>query len=640
MSAGALLFGWLVLFLLTGSAAFAAVGVAVRSAPSGRAELGVIAALVFYALLATPVLVLGYTDHLTALPVGVVGFGGSAITWLASSRDGFRRHARETISAALALARLPFDGLAEAARARSAIVIGLLWSGGLVGLALFLTWLAPSESWDGFFYHEPIVGFAIQNHGFAAITLPQHQAVQATNGYARLGEAVSLWFVIFTDKTFIELPNTLAAPPLLLALYVMSRRTLDRLGAMAGVPVLLMIPALWTQMRSTYVDVEVGLYAVAAIHFATRPVYRVRDAVCATLAMALFVGAKLSGLAWVPPMALFVYGRLLWHHGRARIVASLATSACGSVVLACGAAVTLLHNWHAFHNPVWPMTLESSTFGVRWSGLNTVAELAPRVSLGDLVRTKYGAPIGGMPDIHDRDYGYALTWVVMPFTGIGIVRATLGAWSELRWGAPRVACNMMLVVGVGAFSLYATPSIFTGRYDVHIAAMAIVLACHALSGARWKRLREGVLVAGIALSIVPLYWTRGWYFGMNVDHISELLRRPASDRESMNGEDWDIPERVAKLRERELGPGDRVAFTQEILTPGTLWNFRFSNVVSMVAFENSTQFSAALAAFDPKWVVVADKGAARHALDQRAGTWEYVGPATTIDDGAIFRRKR
>ncbi len=508
-----------------------------------------------------------------------------------------------------------------------------------MALAVWVTYLAPSETWDGLFYHEPIVGFAIQNHGFAPVDLPQHQAVQATNGYARLGECVSMWFVIFTDKTLIELPNTIAAPALALALYAIARRAADRLAAMAWAPVIILMPGLWTQLRTTYVDVEVAFYIVAAVHFATRPVFRVRDAVCAFVAMALFTGTKLSAVVWVPPMAAVVTARLLWHHGRARPLSAALAILGGAAASGGVAAVNLLHNYRAFQNPLYPMSYENASLGVHWKGLNTLAELGPHLSLADLFATKYGAPIGGMADVHDRDYGYAVTWIVVPFAVIGGLRVLRAAASEIRdrtWG---LSCNLLGVLLVGVFSVVVTPTIFPSRYNIHIVALTMVAASAGIAGARWHRVREGVLVSAIALSIVPLYWTRGWYFGVTMARIGELMRYSARDREFMNSEDFDVPERVARRREEELGPGDRVAFSEEIICPGALWNFRFSNELQMIAFDDPAKYFAKLAKYDPKWVVVNDKGAARAALDQRPNEWEYVGPGTKIDDGAVFRRK-
>jgi hypothetical protein len=631
--------GWLVLVALTALAVFAAVAVGLRAAPSGRAELAVVASLVFFALLGLPTLALGYADVLSRATVGGLVLATSAAAiGLASRGCGFAEHGRATVRALGSLLRLPLDAILEATRARSAVVLGLLWCTGLLALAFWLTYLAPSETWDGLFYHEPIVGFAIQNHGFSAVALPQHQAVQATNGYAKLGESVSLWFVVFTDKTFIELPNTLAAPALVFALYVVARRAGDRLSALAWAPVLVLVPAVWTQLRTTYVDVEVAFFVVAAVHFATRPTFRIRDALLAGLAMTLFAGTKLSALAWAPPMVLLTCARTLVVHRRRWGAAWLAALSITTGVAGV-TALTLVHDWRAFHDPIWPMGYDNAALGIHWKGLNTLAELAPHVSLANLVATKYGAPIGGMPDIHDRDYGYAVPWIVVPFAALGVLRTIVGAARELRSRRLGAAGNLLLVFVIGAFSVIVTPSIFPARYNVHIVAIAMVAATAGLSGARWLRAREGVLVAATAMSIVPLYWTRGWYFGMTPKRMVALMSHSASERAYMNSEDFDVPERVAKKREAELGPGDRVAFTGDVLCPGALWNDRFSNRIAMVPFDDARGFLARIDAYAPKWIVVAEKGAARQTLDHHPETWEYVGPGTAIDSTAMFRRR-
>ncbi len=288
--------GWLVLTGLTALAALDALGIAVRARPAGRAELGVIASAVFFAFLSLPVLALGYAGWLTPLRLGGVSLTVFAAAFaLLARRAGVRALLVESRRAAAGLARMPLDALREAARARSVVLLGLLGAGGVVLAALVLTVFVPNGAWDGFLYHEPIIGFAIQNHGFAVVPLQLHQTAQAINGYPHLCESVGIWFVIFTDKTLIELPNTLAAPAMMLAAYVLVRRFGDRVTSMGWACVLLLVPQAWTQLCQTYIDVEVAFFALAALAFVTRPAYRLRDAVLATLALVLFAGFEELG---------------------------------------------------------------------------------------------------------------------------------------------------------------------------------------------------------------------------------------------------------------------------------------------------------------------------------------------------------
>lgn len=104
-------------------------------------------------------------------------------------------------------------------------MLGLAGAALLVVVSALLTALAPSESWDGFFYHEPIVGFALQNQGFRMVSLPPSVVVQGVNGYPRLCAAFALWFVVFTDKTLT--------------------RGRDE-GAVATTLILTIVPMIWT----------------------------------------------------------------------------------------------------------------------------------------------------------------------------------------------------------------------------------------------------------------------------------------------------------------------------------------------------------------------------------------------------------
>src|SRR5262249_33438065 len=153
-----------------------------------------------------PVLVLGYTNLLTPAKVGVAAFALFAIVFGLLVRGGSVRAELAGFRASVGeLASIPSTALRETARARSPGFVGVLFCGTLVGASVLLIYFVSFCSWDGFLYHEPIVGYAIQNRGFSAVSLPPAQAVQATNGYPRLCEALSLWFVVFTDRTLIEL---------------------------------------------------------------------------------------------------------------------------------------------------------------------------------------------------------------------------------------------------------------------------------------------------------------------------------------------------------------------------------------------------------------------------------------------------
>ena len=633
-------FGWLVLTVLTTCAALAAVAVAVRASPSGRAELAILSALGFFALIEAPVLVLGYTRQLYAPRLAIASLAMSAVAFLASARGrGVGLHARDVGRAVLSLAQMPFDAIREAARARSAVLLGLVACAAIVATTAWLSYLAPAEGWDALFYHEPIVGFAIQEHGFSVIDLPPNPMVQQVNGYPRGAEAVPIWFCIFTDRTFIEIGNTLAAPWLVVAVFAIARRYGDRVSSMGWGAVTLFIPALWSQMRHAYIDVEITFFVIAALHFATRLQLRVVDVACMFLAIALLVAGKGTGLAIAPPIAFVAYVRLLMHHGRTRKWTALGLVVGGTLLVAGIASLTVVKNIVVFKNPIWPVTYDMDSLGIHLKGLIKYKAMNPAPPIPEMLRIKYGAPSGDVGDIISRDYGVAVPWIVVPLGLVALVVATLAAARDavLRQFGPTTNLGLVAVLGFVAFM--TSNSWMSARFNIEpicVLMFAIVWLC---KKPRWTRLGEAAVASAIAMSLVSMLWVKDWNWGLTSQKIHDLQKAAPADRPYMYSDPGNMPSNVGRLRETELGPGDRVAFTQDETWIGTLWNFRFSNHVKYVPFDDATQFANAIEAYRPKWVVVGGSGGARSVLDQRPLEWEYLGAATPNDGTVVFQRR-
>jgi hypothetical protein len=632
--------GWLLLTVLTGFAFVNALGIGVHARTSGRAELATVTMAALFALLGGPVLVLGYANVLTPTNLALASLLTSAAAFFVMARRrGARAHLRECGHAAMAIADTPFEGLREAARARSAVFIGLLFAGGIITLAFVLTALVPYASWDGFFYHEPIIGYALQNHGFAVVDLPPNQPVQSTNGYPRICEAISLWFVVFTDKTLVELPNDLAAPGLMWCVYALARRYTDRVTAMGCAVVLLFMPATWTQLSHSYIDVQVGFFLVVATYFATRPDYRIRDAVLATLGMALAVEAKNTSLAWVPPLALIAYGRLVFHHFRGRRFEAIVTAlGCGAFVAGLALHI-LVRNWIAFRDPFWPIAYDNKLFDIHWHGLATLEHMAPEPPLKAILETAYSPPTEGVGDVIRRGYGYAVTWVIVPVAAVGVVAAMAAAALEaLRLRMRTSASNLAWVLVPALIGLKTTPSLEITRYNLHIVTALIVAAAWLVSRLRGTRAREALVAPAILLSLMPLYWLDGWgwYWCATKDMKTRLLHPLDSPHTYVEQPTFDF---LGRQRFEEIHAGDRVAYTQDFVFPGALWNFDFSNRVEYIPFTSKDAYLSRIERYDPKWVAAGDQSAARSALEG-TGQWETVGRLIDADSAVALRRKR
>jgi hypothetical protein len=445
--------------------------------------------------------------------------------------------------------------------------------------------------------------------------------------------------VIFTDRTLVELPDVLAGPALMACTYALARRFGDRVTAMGWATVGLLMPQTWAQLCQVCIDVEVGFFALAAILLATRPSYRARDALLATLAMALFLTSKMSALALAVPIALVAYGRLLTARPRPRWGAIAAIAVGGSAILAGVGVIPLVRNWREFHNPVWP--IDYAAFGVHWHGLESLRDMVSARPLPEIVREAYAAPIGGFGDVMLRGYGYAITWIVVPFGIVALlcvaVRLVLALRPSLTFRGldPQVA-NLAWILACVVADILLAPTL-TGRnarYNIHMVAGWMVACAWLLSSSRWTRVRDGVMTSAIVLSVLPLFWVGAptWTWGATDEPLT-FLRHPFGPRSYVEKPKFDL---LAKQRTDGLHAGDRVAFDQGVLFIGTLWNFDFSNEVKHIPFVAPATFSAAIDAYDPTWVAVGMDDA-RKALEQSA-KWERVGQLTD-PGGTVFRRR-
>ncbi len=213
------------LCLLSALAMVAALSVAVRGRFEGRAETAAAAGLLWNAIVLTPIYALGLTNRLTATSLGLTSAAFSVAVLFASMVGRRPREvAADVAREALAIARMPFEALRDAWVARSVVLVGLVFSVVLILWTGLTSYYSPSwRQWDALWYHEPIIAFTIQNHGFAVVDLPQ-TGLQKINGYPRLCEMTQLWFVIFTDRRLIEIANSFLAPLFMLVVYLLAQR--------------------------------------------------------------------------------------------------------------------------------------------------------------------------------------------------------------------------------------------------------------------------------------------------------------------------------------------------------------------------------------------------------------------------------
>jgi hypothetical protein len=624
--------GWILLFLLTALAYLAALALALRAKPEGRAELGIATALVFTALISAPVYLLGTFDVLAPAPLALTSAALDAAVFLACGRREWRALLSTCLKETRSLARVVPEGLVETFAARSVVFIGLAYSAGLVAVAVLLTWLIQFNGWDDFIYHTPMVGFAIQNHGFRIIDLPNAEAVQGNNGYPRLCEMNALWFVIFTDRTLMELPVILYTLPLMLAMYALARRYANRVHAMGLAVVVMLMPHVWHALCSTYNDLEVAFFLTAALYYTSRPVFRLEHAVLAILAMTLVIGSKVTWLTFVPPIAIFTLPRVL--RAKASWAKRIGVLAFGLVMFGTLAWIHIGRNWVRFHNPFWPFAFHSARLHLDFPGFRNYSAIA---SDPPFIQS-FTPPSGGMGDMFRRGYGQAVAWIGFPLAAIALV-VWLGASIRdlVRTRRFGETWTLGILVVPAAISIYTSPTLMQPRYNVHIVTALLTAGAwlFVFIGSRWRRARENLLGAMIALSIIPFFWM-GDANVTTLDEEEEHVLHPFdSSRWYSVHHGFDS---LTKQKFDEIHAGDEVDFTDEIGFPGACWNFDFSNHVAYVPFKAREQFLDALEKNKTKWIIVFQGSGADGVLVHNP-RWELVGQTNRDQPELAYRRK-
>ena len=642
--------GFALLFALSALAAFAALAVVVRARLRGRAELLVAATMVWNALIVAPIYALGLTNRLWPRSLAVIALATSvAALGLASVGVGFRALARDTARAGVGLLRLPFEALALAARSRRFVFLGVLFA------ALLLPYLAvsailgqPLPHWDPLWYHDTMVGLALQYHGFAFVELPP--TLQKVNGYVRLAEMTQLWMVVFTDRRLADITNLLFAPAIAAATYALAKRYTGRVSAIGwGVSVILM-PGCASYLHSTYVDPQHAALVLGAVLFATVARPRLPDGALASLGLALSIGSKGLALVYVPIIGVVGAVLLLRAHAHDRRGA-VAVVAGGFVLVLVTAAATYLRNYFKFHNPFWPdMRVEIPSLGIHWPGEGPLAggtdagrgnglpvnlnEPLPR-----LLDHLFALPwtVKGMFFDQAVEYGIGIVWVAFPLGALAFLQvfavATRRRLGHLVAAEPPPPLAIALILGV---MVAGSPALWSPRYHPSHVALLFVLVAWLTRRSAWERLEDGALAIVVVTSLMMFWWQPEprWYF--TPERLEALARAPALDREI--DRDLGAPTLldVGLAREKELKRGALLVFDEYYAGyPSLFWNTKFSNRVQYL--HGGPTYLTRAAQAGATWVFMGVQDPQLAVARAPGSGWQEVGELNPIVPGFAFR---
>jgi hypothetical protein len=634
--------------LLTGSVARAALSVAVRARLDVRAETVVATTILACSIVLAPIYLLGVCGALRRGPLAasVVALAAGAVaasTWGVDRRAQMRRTAHELSR----IARAPMDVILEAWRRRSPVLPGLLWCFALFAWMLAAAYLAPSwREWDALWYHEPIIGFSIQNGGFATVDLPAG-TIQAINGYPRAAEMLSLWFAIFTGRRFIDLASVLLMPGCFAAVYAMTRRaTGDRLVSAGWAAVVCTLPVYAELLQTVYVDPALAAFSAASALFVLRTPLRAREALIGALALAITANIKVSGVIIAIPLAMVAAVQLLRASGPGQRGRALLTIASGGALIIALSAATYARNWITFHNPLWPhMRVRVAWLGIDWPGdfewgetrATTQGQINANMPWRSFLRELF-LPPGGRDNTHGdvQRYGLGLVWIVLPASVIAVLQLLRESLFAVVGNASRRDRERLLQAWVLTAVVVLALATSINRTQVRYQLMTIALWIPVVAWTFRRRspLGESLAFATLVGSFASTAWDMPmWRSFPGPSDLVALWKTDAPQRELEPRFGAPVVTEVGLAREAELTAGKTV-ITDDFVFPAVLWNNDYSNRVVYV--RPGVDLATKADELGATWIYANSRSAADRL---RANPdWKGIGALYVEGWGTAFRR--
>jgi len=517
--------------------------------PTGTRRVRILGGLV--AALASSVALLQVLFYAGGLrPLSMLGVACVAVVSLRCVRYS-RRHAER---------RSPVFDVYELVPALPVVLVTSL----AVALAVLAAYWLPIWQWDSLGYHLPFVNFVLQSGGIAGLPVD----VPYLSTYPRNVELLFVaWRVTLPDDRLIDaaqLPFGLIAAGAIAA--IARELGSGRVAAIIAGCAFVVLPAVYLQLPTNYIDVASAAFFLLACFFIVSPP-STKSVILAGLAIGLYLGTKPSA----PPAAALLALTLLL---RAYRTGNLRAALLG--VLAAGAlgSEAYLLQLARHGNPVWPAVVKFGPFEL--PGTIFVDELlnsgtgAEKVhgSLGYRVFASWTS-LSSLPTFDMRVGGLGLLfWAALPFAAAQLVR-------RKSW---------LLLALVGA-SL-TTPDPAVARYVLPFPGLLLALAAVEWSQGleRWAfigRARQKPVSAVVIGVVCGLGVYQLWYAfpGLTGEGppLFDYATMSWAERERAVGANG-VPTAFVDARE-QLTEGDVAAYDRGFWLPYLMWRSDAANRV-------------------------------------------------------------
>lgn len=528
------LFGpWGLLPIAVPCALFLAVRLGTLVFPAGRgSDRAIAGAVLAAALVIASVRLLGAAHALTG-PALLGSWLASAVVLAALSRS-----ARRVVPVGELATRATAPLLAAAAVAVGAATLAAVW--------------LPVWQWDALGYHLPYVNFALVAHGLDGV--PDDMPYVST--YPHDAEALIIALrAMLPDDRLVDLAQIPCALMGAVATAGIARRCgAKRAPALAAGAAWVVVPAVFLQMPTDYVDVASAALLLAALYFvlsasdaSSGAVAPGRALVVGGLALSLYLGTKPNA----PLSAAVVVALLSWVGVRARQRSALVLA----LVLVALGGETFLFNTFRYGNPVWPVEVRIGPLLLH--GKTTMQHLldsgaaAPHLHGPLPSRILHSWTSLTSPPVFDMRIGGfgVLVLAAAPAALVTLLRRK----DVVSWGA------------IGAAVIAPDPSV--ARYVLGLPALLLAFAAPraGVVPARWRSW-VGALVGALALAQIVYAWP-----GLSGEGPPLSAYARMSDAERAQAVGADGPPTPFIEARRRIGPGETFAFDQSLELPYLAW---------------------------------------------------------------------
>lgn len=488
--------------------------------------------------------------------------------------------------------------------------------------------LLPTWGWDAIWYHNAISAYAYQEHSLRWVD----SHIPFINSYPKNVELLSLWNVIFSpDDTLVDAVQLPLALVGVVAIASMCRRT----GASAPISWTLglcwiLVPAVVLNIPSSYNDVAAASLRLAAILFLARADATTAHRFFGTLALGVYLGAKVSGLAHAAILGGIVAVVLVREIARSpgrRVKLALQPLAMALTILALGIA-TYVRDLIRHGNPVWParVTILGHSLPGTWDW--SAFDSPPWGGPGGLVAMwrSFGEP-ASLPLVDIRAGGFGPLWhyVLMPLVGVALLVAL---W---RIVGGRATPGLLPLAAIVATAV-ATGAPWWSRHVLALPAGGLLAVAILFAHFRLTSLGS-VLVTALTVSSLWQVWPmRGAIWE------PELLRKSwtltPAQRSSLKVAPWTHP--GIEHRDEAVKPGDAAIYDDSVAFVFQLWRHDWKNRVLYRPMKGSPQqWLAEIDAERARWAVVTRGGSAEGAL--KGAGWVSMGNCSAEPAGVWMR---